>query len=129
MRRGGKIKYNHIKLRKHELSTIKFLADCGHDIELIPKINIEGIHTPDIWMDGEPWEMKSPCGKSNSVIRNNLQTAARQSNNVIIDLRRVKRDEARCLREIEREFAYSRRISKIIVITKSQKSLDFHKKI
>ena len=129
MHRGGKIKYNRIKLKKHELATIHFLADHGHDIEIIPKINIEGVHTPDIWMDGEPWEMKSPRGKGNSVIRNNLRTAARQSNSAIIDLRRIKRDETKCMREIEREFTRSKRLSKLIVITKSQKSLDFRKKI
>ena len=127
MSKGGKITYNHVQLRKHEQSTVQFLAHCGHNIELIPKIDIEGVHTPDFWMDGETWEMKSPCRKGSSVIKNNLQTAARQSVNVIIDLRRIKRDETKSLREIEREFAHSKRLSKIMVITKSRKIIDFYR--
>ena len=129
MRSRGKIKFNHVELRKHELATVLFLAEHGHDIELIPKADIEGVHTPDIWMDGEPWEMKSPRGRGNSVIKNNLQKAIRQSVNVIIDLRRVKRDELKCIREIKHEFTYSKRLSKIIVITKGRKSLDFRKNL
>lgn len=107
----GKIKFHGVKLRKHEIATVYFLANRGYDIDLIPKIDIEGVHTPDIWMNGDAWEMKSPCGKGNSVIKNNLQTAARQARNVVIDLRRIKRDETKSLREIEREFAHSKKSS------------------
>ena len=121
------MEYNHVKLRKHELATISFLAKQGYDIELIPKIDIEGVHTPDMWMSGEAWEMKSPCGRGNSVIKNNLQTAVRQSNNVIIDLRRIKRAENKCLHELEKEFLHSKKLKRLMVITKGGKIIDYEK--
>ena len=129
MTRKGKIKFRGVKLRKHELATVCFLVNRGYNIELIPKIDIKGVHTPDMWMNGIAWEMKSPCGKGNSVIKNNLQIAARQSKNVVIDLRRIKRNEDKSLHEIEKEFNYSKNLERIKIITKGGRIMQKLKKI
>ena len=50
--RPGTIVPNGVILETHEMATVVFLTELGYDIELIPKSNIEGIHTPDIRMSG-----------------------------------------------------------------------------
>lgn len=123
----GKIKPNGVILQPHELKTVVFLTELGHNIELIPKSNIYGIHTPDIKMSGISWEIKCPKGEGNSLIKNTLQKAAKQCENVIVDLRRVKRHQTKCLTELKREFNISKRLKHIKIITKSHKIIDYHK--
>ena len=72
------------------------------------------------------WEIKSPKGSSNRTIENNLRGALRQSKNIIIDLRRVKIDEARAISQIKDKFIKIKTIKNIIIIKKnSTVSLDF----
>lgn len=120
----GKIVTNDVKMEMHEWVTVEFLMDYGYDIELIRKSNKYGVHTPDICMDKLFWEMKAPKGEGKSLMKNTLQKAVRQSENVIIDLRRVKRYQMKCLAEIKREFDNSRSIKRIKIITKSGKMIE-----
>ena len=99
----------------------------GSDVELIPKSEKKGIRTPDIIMDGLKWEMKSPKGEGKYLMQNTIQKAVKQSKNVIVDLRRVKRSQERCLKELEKEFDNSRSLRRLKVITKSRKILDIEK--
>lgn len=123
----GKITPNGVVLKTHENATVVFFTEQGYDIELIPKSNIPGVHSPDILMDNLKWEMKSPKGEGKYLISNTIQKAVKQSRNLIIDLRRAKRHQAKCLREIEKEFQKSKSIDNLIVITKSSKRLVFTK--
>lgn len=123
----GKITPNGVVLKTHENATVVFLTEQGHDIELIPKSNISGVHSPDILMDNLKWEMKSPKGEGKYLISNTIQKAVKQSRNLIIDLRRTKRHQTKCLREIEKEFQKSKSIDNLIVITKGFKKLVFTK--
>ena len=75
----------------------------GKDVELIPRSKTSGVHTPDIKMDGVKWEIKSPTGNSSRTIENNIRNALRQSDNIIIDLRRMHVNESKCLKEVERQ--------------------------
>ena len=65
--------------------------------------------TPDIYYLGEKWENKSPTGNSSRTIENNIRNALRQSDNIIIDLRRMHVNESKCLKEVERQLIYSER--------------------
>lgn len=123
----GKITPNGVILKTHENATVVFLTEHGYDIELIPKSNVAGVHSPDIIMSGLRWEMKSPKGEGKYLISNTIQRAVKQSKNIIIDLRRTKRHQSKCLREIENEFQKSKSIERLIVITKKSKKLDFKK--
>ena len=123
----GKITPNGVVLKNHENATVVFLTECGLDVELIPKMNIEGVHTPDIIMNDVKWEMKSPIGEGGSLIKNTIQKAVKQSPNIIIDLRRTKRHQTKCLRELEKHFDKSKSIKSLKVITKSGRVLDFKK--
>lgn len=121
----GKITPNGVVLQTHENATVVLLTELGHDIELLPKSNIAGIHTPDIKMLGLNWELKSPKGEGKYLIANTIQRAVKQSPNLIIDLRRTKRHQTKCLQEIKREAEKSRSIKNLVVITKSSKLLIF----
>ena len=48
MKNKGKIIPNGVVLKTHESATVVLLTEQGFDVELIPKSNIQGIHTPDI---------------------------------------------------------------------------------
>ena len=48
MVKHGKITPNGVVLKEHELSTVVLLTNLGFDVELIPKSNERGVHTPDI---------------------------------------------------------------------------------
>lgn len=109
----GKLIANNIILEKHEIATIVFLLGLGYDIELIPKSNKQGEHTADLRMLSLTWEMKSPKGAGKYLIQNTLHRAARQSENVIIDLRRIKIYQTKCPQELEKAFNDLNRFAKI----------------
>lgn len=127
MKKRGKITPNGVVLKHHENATAVFLTEQGFDVELIPTSNIEGMHTPDIKMDGLKWEMKAPIGEGKYLMANTIQKAVKQSHNVIVDLRHAKRHQTKCLRELENEFRKSGSLRRLKIITKSGKTLDFEK--
>ena len=123
----GSIIPNGVVLEAHESATIVYFTELGYDIELIPRSNMQGIHKPDIIMDGFEWEIKSPKGSGKWLMKNTLQKAKEQSENVIIDLRRVKLKQEKCIADLKREFNYSKRIKRIKVILKNGQLLEFNK--
>ncbi|MBO4241778.1 MAG: hypothetical protein J5883_00675 [Clostridiales bacterium] len=123
----GKIIPNGVVLEAHETATVVYFTELGYDVELIPRSNIQGVHRPDIIMDGLEWEIKSPKGEGKWLIKNTLQKAKDQSENIIMDLRRVKIPQEKCLTAIKREFDHSKRIKRIKVITKKLKLLEYEK--
>ena len=127
MKRKGRIAPNGVILNAHEYATVVFLTEQGYNVELIPKSNRKGVHTPDIKIDGIKWEMKAPIGEGNQLMKNTLQKALKQSTNIVVDLRRTKRHQTKCLRELEREFNNSKSIKRLKIITKTNKMLDFKK--
>ena len=127
MVRKGKITPNGVVLKTHENATVVFLTELGYDISCIPKSNVKGIHTPDIEMDGLKWEMKAPIGEGNQLMKNTIQKALKQSPNVVVDLRRTKRHQTKCLRELEKQFLNSKLLKRLKVITKTGKVVDFKK--
>lgn len=127
MKKRGKITPNGVVLKTHENATAVFLTEQGFDINLIPPSNINGVHTPDIKMNGIAWEMKAPLGEGNQLMENTIQRALKQSQNIIIDLRHTKRHQAKCLRELKKQFVSKKSLKRLKVITKSGKTLDFEK--
>ena len=123
----GKIIPNGVILEKHEYKTILLFTEMGANVEIIPKSNKKGIHTPDIIMYGSKWEMKSPKGKGRWLLENTLKKSAKQSSNVIIDLDRIKIHQAKCLQELEKQFYKSKGIQRLKIITKNKKIVEFKK--
>ena len=113
---SGTLKQNGVHLKEHEYATIKVFLDSACNIELIPPSNIKGIHLPDIYIDGVPWEIKAPEGSGRKTIKHNIQQALHQSSNIILDLRRCKLDHTIAIKESEREFFLSKRANKMKLI-------------
>ena len=127
MKKKGKITPNGVVLKTHENATVVFLTEHGFDVDLIPTRNVEGVHTPDIKINGLKWEMKAPIGEGKQLMENTVHKALKQSLNIIIDLRRTKRHQTKCIRELMREFRESKKIRRLKIITKNGKTLDFEK--
>ena len=66
----GIITPNGVILEAHETATVIFFTELGYDIELIPRSQVEGIHRPDIVMNGLEWEIKAPKGEGKWLIKN-----------------------------------------------------------
>lgn len=124
----GKIVSNGVLLKKHEQATVDFLIEKGYTVELLPKSNKRGQHTADLIMNGvEEWEMKAPKGKGKYVFQNTIQRAAKQSRNMIIDIRRLDVPREKVMAEFRKEFARSKHLRKMMIITKKRELLEFKK--
>ena len=111
---------------KHELETASVFAAMGKEVEFLQPSYIKGIFSPDLLMDGQRWEVKSPCGRSKRTLEDNYKKAEKQSENIIFDLRRIGMDEKIAVSKIKREFNMRRsKVERIIIITKNDKILDF----
>lgn len=116
-----------ISLQEHEHATIKVLLLAGYNIQLIPPVQGKGIKTPDLTIDGVPWEMKAPIGNGKRTVQNTLIRAGKQSENIIIDLRRSKMPENQAIRDFEKEFFATKKLKQMKIITKKEEILDFSK--
>ena len=123
----GKIIPNGVSLEKHESETVVYFTDLGCDIELIPPSNIPKAKTPDFMMYGKAWEMKSPQGKSRATIEHAFKRAAKQSENIVIDLRRTEIPTEQGKATLEKLFKISRRIRNLKIITREQELIDLKK--
>jgi len=129
MKNIGKIDVTRISKppEKREFETAKFLSQLGKDIEFIEPSRCKGARTPDIIMDGLKWEIKCPTGKSSRTIENNFRAGLRQSENIILDIRRCKLYENKSIGEIGRQFKLAKKAKRVIIITKKGKILDYAK--
>lgn len=126
-KKAGKIDTSKLRVlpEKHEYETARYFADRGYDIEFIPPSHGPKMHTPDFIMIGVAWEVKCPQGKGKRTIENNFRNAAKQSRNIIIDLRRIQLEESICLPQIERELKGRPYIKRLWVIRKNGALRDF----
>lgn len=120
----GKIIPNGVSLEKHENNTVVYFTNLGFDIELIPAVADYGIKQPDFTMNGFSWEMKSPVNNGNRTIEHTVRSASKQSENIIIDLRRSKMDDDKAIAQIKFHTLRRTNIKKLIVITKKNEHID-----
>ncbi|TAH35854.1 hypothetical protein EYC59_01485 [Candidatus Saccharibacteria bacterium] len=78
-------------------------------------------------IEGVEWEMKSPTGKSKYTIQNQFRRAARQSRNLIFDMRRVQLPTTIVQQEVEKQFTLRRSIKRLKLITKTGMVIEFRK--
>jgi len=85
--------------------------------------------SPDILIvkDNIRWEIKSPTGKGKHNIQHNVQDAARQSANIVIDSRRSKIHQTKFNNELQRQFNIVARVKKVLLITKRKIVVAFTK--
>ena len=126
MKRGCYVS-NNCHLEPHEIETVKTLLGLGHNVELIRPTSIPNQKTADMRVDGVLMEMKSPKGSGRWVMARNIQRGKSQSENIIVDLRRCKRDESKSIRELEQIYRNTAKIKKLWIITKKSRLLVFEK--
>jgi len=80
--------------------------------------------TPDFEINGIRWELKSPMGSSARTIENNMRTARKQSQNIIIDLARVKIHQQRVIARINYFLSKPNSFRKVLVITKRRQVIE-----
>lgn len=118
---------HNVRLEWHEYFTISYFLDRDKHIELIPPSHTPGTHSPDLIMDGVAWEVKTPRGKAKTTIERTLHRAARQSENVILDLRLTNLSKSHAIKLVSNFFQNSQRIHHIQLIIKPNKLFDFRK--
>ncbi len=123
-RRKATFVQNNVHLERHEYEMILVLIYYCQLIELVPKSNIAGVHTPDLLMDGVPWEMKRAKGNGKYTIQKLIHKALHQSENIIIDIRYSKMPEEKCLRELTKIAHERKKIRRLLVIASGEKVID-----
>ncbi len=109
--------------KEHELSAAIVLA--YHFKTNVTFLRPERKKTPDVDINGVRWEIKSPKGNAKKTIENNLRTARKQSENIVIDLARSKMHNQRALARANfyiRTEAHT--IKRLKIITKTRKIID-----
>ena len=123
----GVLTDNGLYLQPHERLTVDFFLERGNDVELIVPSYTVGRKNADIILYGKTWEMKSPESANINTLMKRLKYAAKQSPNLIIDLRRVKGDEKKVSSTIQTKFRMSKRLKVMLIITKSNQLLEIKK--
>ena len=109
---------NGVRLLSHETQTVNRLLKMGKDIELIPPSNTPSRKMPDLEMDGVEWEMKSPIRGSYIALKRLTCAALAQSENLIFDLRRIRKRSDEELAETNLRILYEKfRRQRLIVIS------------
>ena len=108
--------------RGHEIDVAEVLVEhFGVDVEFV---KTSERNTPDFLIDGVLWELKSPQGKGKNNIQRQLQYAAHQSKNVIIDASRSKLHASKIRREVEYQFGIVKSIKRLLYVSKDKKVVE-----
>lgn len=126
---GKKRDYNVIVPRSYlpkpsatEMSAADILVDFFQaDVKFVKRGNGK---TPDYLIKGTYWELKSPTGSGKHNIQHKIQDAAEQSGNIIIDGRKSKLHPSKLKNEVQHQFNIIKKAKRLILITKSGKTVE-----
>ena len=123
---GKVIKPSNANPWPHEERLADILSKAGHTVEFIPEHTISG--SPDVYIDGVRYEMKSPISDKPNTWEKRLKEAIRaQSNNIIFDTSRIKnKPDYEVFTWLRKKYKEQPQIKKLIVIDKKGKiTIDF----
>lgn len=110
---------------QYELSAAALLADYFEaNVEFIPRSNQK---TPDFLVKGISWELKSPTGDGKYNIQHQIKAAAKQSANVILDVRNSKIHMTKIRNEVQRHFRFTKTVKRLILIDKAKRVIELSK--
>lgn len=92
------------------------------NIKFIPRSNQR---TPDFLINNLYWELKTPTGTGKYNLQHALRSAARQSENIIIDARFSKMNISKIRNELNYQFKKSLNIKRLLLIDKQKRIVDF----
>lgn len=85
------------------------------------------LKTADVKIENISWEIKSPTGKGKRNIQHQFSRAIKQSCNIVFDARRSKIHIAKITRELDRQFMMTKAIKRLLLITKTERVIEFEK--
>lgn len=110
-----------------ELEVVEVLIAHGvakESIKFLKPNRTKGAKTPDILMDGAPWEIKSPKSNGSRTMEHAVRSASSQAGNIIIDLRQSQLNTNRAISQIKFHSLKRTTIKRLIVVTKGETLLD-----
>lgn len=106
----------------HELRVAEILAAAGHRVEFVLESSLK---TPDIYLDGTQYEIKSPITNNPKKIIRNVKRALEKCPNVIIYTSRVKSLDdnsiQRCIKNKVKDF---RGIRSLLLVARRGQIID-----
>lgn len=131
MRSKGEIRIPAgVTVWQHELATAEALAAAGYIVEFLPISTRKDSKSPDIFMNGEKWELKSPKTDKLSAIERNLKRATKQSGNVVIDSRRMHKLQDRTVQKfLIQKYKQQKTIKQLLFVNRKHQIIDIGKLI
>jgi hypothetical protein len=81
--------------------------------------------SPDVLMNGEKWELKSPKTDKLSAIERNLKRATKQSGNVVIDSRRMHKLQDRTVQKfLLQKYKQQKTIKQLLFVNRRHQVID-----
>ena len=108
----------------HELATANRLIAIGYNVEFRTPSNVEGVKNPDILLNGEIWEMKSPEGSGKHNISDQMKRAGKQSRRMVLDLARSPLDELAVISEVRHRLKGNKRLDQVLIIRRDGTALE-----
>lgn len=97
------------------------LARLGKDLVFRTVSTAQGAKNPDLLLDGNLWEMKSPTGTGKSTISHQFERARKQADRLVLDLNRTALPDQEVLAEVRRRVGIAdAKICEVLVILKDQ---------
>ena len=109
----------------HELMTADALAGAGYSVEFLATNGMQYAKSPDVLINGEEWEMKSPQTDKLSAIERNLKRATKQSCNIIIDSHRMSKiHDSSVLKLLVQKYKQQKTIKKLLFVNRKRQVID-----
>lgn len=104
----------------HEVDTGRSLAEAGHRVEFREIVHGTGVKNPDVLLDGQVWEIKSPTGSSErNTISDQFKRASKQAERLVIDLQRCGLSDSTAIAQATRRFLGQKKFKALIIIDKT----------
>ena len=121
------VPHNH-KVRPAELEAAGILADhFKASVRVIPQAKGFKETSADFIIDGISYELKSPITTSVRSIKNLIQSATKQSRNVVIDIRKSKITEKKMIPVCNERIKSLKKLKKIVLIVNKKIVIEFSK--
>ncbi|QIK64309.1 hypothetical protein G7068_14685 [Leucobacter viscericola] len=104
-----------LHVEPHEIATAEKLKQLGYEVVFNRINNAQHAKNPDVTVNGEFWEFKSPQGAGASTISNQFTRGRKQAKILVIDLQRCGLLDSEALAQIGYRFFGQTRIQQVMV--------------
>jgi hypothetical protein len=106
-------------LEPHEEATAKRLAAVGFNVYFNEVSRVVGAKNPDVTIDGQIWEMKSPQGAGKNTVAHQFARAAKQeTDHLIIDGARSALPDDELLNQMRRRLSGGKKFTEAMHVAK-----------